>query len=521
MAIEHPMFDATNDDLVKELCFDRFPSAIDLFICDDDYDLGIEPNVYPYTHNSPDIWVRRTNDGKTAHQDPLFTTEAQIENYVYVKVHNKGIKDYVPTEGRRYLHLNWATGGAAHNFKTYAGTFRDGTSNVYGGAIQSILIDKEIPAGGEETFCIPWKTRGYTTELESDATFSILATISDRPYGFTSDMYIKKWPAINYESMDVKPNLYKRMAIKSINTPIQLNKTEWSAPISIQSLANTRTFYYFQLESGNGVSIYDILKTSFILPKGFYQIYSPGSTSIPESDRPVQRVVYNPESEVTFESYDHFIKYFGLNENQNVKLTLHSEIINPNFSGNIILNLILKEYPTDRIVGHYTYLCSVNRGKFTGRTLRIAAKTDSENITLYAEDNEGQDCRTSYEWINESGELIGTGRSLTLSADMTPSILVKATTDDETITSIINLSDYVKIAGIERDGSRVQVDLNLPASKDMMLLLSSALEAKKSIEIPLREGDKSVIINIPEEREELLVISLFKNGKMLESKKIK
>ena len=57
----------------------------DIYIKDNPAVVGSEPTTLPFWE-SPDIWVRNANDGKTIHQD---TIRGQ-DNYVYVRVRNKG-----------------------------------------------------------------------------------------------------------------------------------------------------------------------------------------------------------------------------------------------------------------------------------------------------------------------------------------------------------------------------------------------------------------------------------------------
>jgi hypothetical protein len=67
---------------------DVYNANADLYMKDQSHDLGIEPNPYtgPDYHISPDIWIRRTNDGGLTHENPV---GGQI-NWIYIRIRNKG-----------------------------------------------------------------------------------------------------------------------------------------------------------------------------------------------------------------------------------------------------------------------------------------------------------------------------------------------------------------------------------------------------------------------------------------------
>ena len=69
------------DDLL-----DLFPPlAIDVYMRDSTDDDGDEPSTGAFW-NSPDLWVRNTNDGGTTHQNPV----AGQDNWFHARLHNRG-----------------------------------------------------------------------------------------------------------------------------------------------------------------------------------------------------------------------------------------------------------------------------------------------------------------------------------------------------------------------------------------------------------------------------------------------
>ncbi len=524
--LENPQFYYENDGLAFDLCFNRHPEAVDLYIRDNNDDIGIEPNVYPFTNNSPDIWVRNKKDNGTTHQNPILTTAGSIENYIYVKISNKGIKDYNPSDKSMYLHLNWATGACAQKFSTFTGIYRDQNSKQYGSAIKSILIDKIIPAGESEIFCVEWKTKGLEMELEENAPLSILATISHRPWGFAGDIPAEVWPKITEEKQGVIASEYKRIAIKNLFTPSQFGKNTWETPIRIQSLSNGKKYYSLTLQSGNEISIFDKLDFKLFSREGFPQIYTPTSSSDKEESntRPIQRIVFNPDTVFTFTQQFNEIKYFGVNENQIEKLKLSAKIKDSSYVGNLSCIITLKEYPDDKIVGSYTFLSSLNKGTFNGRTLRIMANSLNDGqINLMADDSMPELDETLYEWTNECGEILGRGKELNLTSNLTQFITLNVYNKDnnETLTASLDSSSLIKLNNIYRNNNELIIETNMPINQDMVIKATSLVNPYVFEKVKLDAGKNKTSINISKFNNEFIVISLENNKKIIDSITIK
>ncbi|HEY9421730.1 MAG TPA: hypothetical protein VIW92_09970, partial [Thermoanaerobaculia bacterium] len=64
----------------------RSNSGVDLYIREDAADPGADAFVGPVFWNSPDLWVRNSDDGGTTHQNPEFGQD----NWFYARVSNRG-----------------------------------------------------------------------------------------------------------------------------------------------------------------------------------------------------------------------------------------------------------------------------------------------------------------------------------------------------------------------------------------------------------------------------------------------
>jgi hypothetical protein len=100
---------------------------------DNGYDAGYSKDSEDID-NSPDIWVRRTNDWDTIHQSPKYTS-SDTTNYVYVRVKNISSE---PSSGNETLKLYWTKNGMHPQWPImWDGSHAD---NTMGGLVDAITI---------------------------------------------------------------------------------------------------------------------------------------------------------------------------------------------------------------------------------------------------------------------------------------------------------------------------------------------------------------------------------------------
>jgi carboxypeptidase T len=102
-----------------QLCLGVLATHSDVFIRDNAADTGTAPSGDPFWE-SPDIVVRNTDDGTFAHEDPRLGQD----NFLYVKVHNRGPNPTGPMEvfaravayaGTEFVYPHdWTVGDATH-----------------------------------------------------------------------------------------------------------------------------------------------------------------------------------------------------------------------------------------------------------------------------------------------------------------------------------------------------------------------------------------------------------------------
>lgn len=110
---ETPQYSSFTPSVGEDLAFNNIPDAVDLYIRDDIYDTGKEPNnyrIYSKYHpfNSPDIYMRLQDDGFECEENETPNVEGleqELQVYIYAKVWNRGTKTYNTKD--KYLHLFW------------------------------------------------------------------------------------------------------------------------------------------------------------------------------------------------------------------------------------------------------------------------------------------------------------------------------------------------------------------------------------------------------------------------------
>ena len=141
-------------------------AIIDLMIKDNPADTGAEPNRYTGNiWDSPDIWVRHTNDDSLVHQNPLPNSS---NNSIYVRVKNKSKNIYFSPHAQTKIFLYWARANSASR-KDFTGNWN---------LIDSVSLNNYIEAGDEEVFGFRWdKVPDVGSDFDLPGYFYLMAVI--------------------------------------------------------------------------------------------------------------------------------------------------------------------------------------------------------------------------------------------------------------------------------------------------------------------------------------------------------
>ncbi|MEM6269834.1 MAG: T9SS type A sorting domain-containing protein [Bacteroidota bacterium] len=169
----------TGGQLVEDITFTARAiigptNAAELIIRDDGSDIGAEPYIASPEFASPDLWVRRQNDGQTTHQNPDFVSIQGNANKVFTRVRNVGCLSSKSAD----LHLYWTRArthetwddhwlhfsnpSAPNNFIIWPSN--SNTKRPLGGEIT--IADPNDPASSPSPVTIPPLSRGQVHTIQ-------------------------------------------------------------------------------------------------------------------------------------------------------------------------------------------------------------------------------------------------------------------------------------------------------------------------------------------------------------------
>jgi Subtilase family len=150
----------------------------DLYIKDCADDLGIEyttadPAAYAcgtVTDKSPDIWIRRNDDGlyKQENEGALHNSD----NWIYVRVRNRSCTPYIATTDDGVLNLYWSV---AASYGSWPANW-DGTTPSIGGLLGSVTLPN-IPAGSSVVLKLSMPASSWPSVLTANKHFCVMARL--------------------------------------------------------------------------------------------------------------------------------------------------------------------------------------------------------------------------------------------------------------------------------------------------------------------------------------------------------
>lgn len=245
---EKPKFQSNPYSIGVDLAFNNIPSGTDLYIRDNEGDLGVEPNTTSeITWDSPDIWIRnKLDDHGTEHENPVYT-ETHVTVKVYVRVHNRGKNDYVINNDNddrtKYLHLYWAKASTGLTKEAWLGGERY-NNRVTGGAICPPVHIPSIPAGESVVLAANWTLSDdlFTFKVDENPEnhhFCLLAKIKD-------DHYAESF----YDTLIFEPVSSKRIAQKNL-TILEDDNSGLEALVFVRNVKNTNKSYSLEVRERN------------------------------------------------------------------------------------------------------------------------------------------------------------------------------------------------------------------------------------------------------------------------------
>ena len=375
---------------------------IDLYTKDTPQDFGIEPNnSSSYTFLSEDIWVRHLPDGliNSTHQTPITNTN----NYVYVKIRNKGS---VASNGNEQLYLYWSTYGLIwpyHWIDNYGDAYSNQLATLFGDEAGNITIPSIAP--GEETI------------LEFNMGFyPPFPGLYGSYYNLLTRIISIDDPILN-ETSNIHNNILNNNNIASKNVYVSNGNEPFSRTInSIYNPESSVETYNIEFKTETneyGKAIYDEAEISIELSQDLFDAWDNGGKQgnnykttnnektivVTNNNCILNNVTLQPNKQYFFNTTFNFLTKELTNKNNfNYILTQHSTENNTLID---VTHINIQKEPRPLFVAN------------AGDNLEI---DENQSITISAEQiNEA----AIYNWYDTNGNLIYTGKDLTVSSDIT------------------------------------------------------------------------------------------------------
>ena len=420
---------------------------IDLYIKDNADDNGSEPNNASVSWDSPDIWIRNSNDNGTAHQSPIFGQT----NYIYVKVRNKSTVSISPNSPiLAKVNVSIASPSAnqdqaaalrsfnpiANDNYRFVGEQTITSINALG---STILVFEFIPP-------MPWvPAGGYRVNL------NILARIecSQDPLRF---------PLTNVMNRDVVRN--NNLATKN-NIGIGMVSEfdgHFLERIQINNPNNEIGVYRLELKKEDlelGKPIYDEAEVGLEMDPILFSAWERGGkikAATRETTDEKKKIANNNQVLL-----DNII----LNPFETGNLTVSFTFLADELTDktNFVYHLLQKDAITDEIVGAQSFHISKNNIEAFEATAPDKEIDKFETITLTAEDI-GEPAL--YNWYDSEGNLVYQGKELQIANAVAEKYKL------EVISSVDGLKDYSDVE-VSLKRNRVESIYPNPASNQVNL----------------------------------------------------
>lgn len=395
---------------VKETkCVNETNPKVNFMIKDSKEDVGSEPNNNTqYMWTSSDIFVRNQNDGKLipVHQNPSY--DGINPNYIYVRVTNMGCQT---SSGTDTVSMNWAKASTSLNYPEYW----DGTiiqnGVVFGGLVGNGVIPVLKP-GQEALVEIPWNVpnpQDYISINSEPWHFCLLAQIN-------SPVDLLSSPTTSNPNIMVRNNnnlAWKNITV--INTGGNGTR-DLGATIAVANPHNSPKNYHLELvkeDIETGKPIYEEAEVGLTMDNVLLSAWQRGgeiASNIKETNNEKKKIVIGNNV---------ILNNINMNPNEMGTLYVSFSFLTKEITDKekYRYHIIQKDSETGEIMGGETFEIRKNeRPLFVANAGDNVEVEKNETITLSASDiNES----ATYNWYNEDGLLIYTGKNLTVSQEVT------------------------------------------------------------------------------------------------------
>lgn len=507
---EHPQYVSTPLSVGEDLAFNYLAPAVDLYVKDNPEDTGKEPNTTTDKFwLSPSICVRNYDDEIFEHQNPEYSSDHQLA-FVYVRVYNRGKKDYV---GGKFMHVYWAQASTGLTTKAWKGreTYKpENSSKMYvtGSALEPVHIDS-IPAGGYTTVKLKWALPNLLENYpEGNFHFCLLGKIMDTPY---DDGY--KDGVVYFDILGSNDQAQKNVTIISKK---DVNK---GFNVFVRNIKSTQQSYTLELlpQTESDAALYSYAKVEMSMSPKLYTAWERGGlqyedldvTSSSSNSNDLRKVrLLSPQSKVKNitlkgDEFDIVSLKFDFNKYSHISKTYTFDLIQKDEAGNI--------------VGGETFI--VESPTLVTKPIiidPITVSPDSVQLNALSSDF------SSYTWKDNAGNNIGTGSSIIVSpvADDTKYTVIATNEDGEIAEESISLDAVKGIKNVSSETGYIKVSLRGQASDNSRITISSANDGRVVASESIIKGKSDISIDVQDSDGGVYIVTYLVDDTFVDSRKI-
>lgn len=507
---EHPQYVSTPLSVGEDLAFNNLAPAVDLYIKDNPEDTGKEPNLTTNEFwKSPSICVRNYDDGIFEHQNPEYSSDHQMA-FVYVRVYNRGKKDYV---GGKFMHVYWAQASTGLTTKAWKGREiykPENSSKMYvtGSALEPVHIDS-ISAGDYTIVKLKWALPTSLEDYpEGNFHFCLLGKIMDIPYddGYKDGVVYFDLRGSNDQAQKNVTIIKKKDVHKGFN-------------VFVRNIQSTQQSYTLELipQTESDAAIYSSAKVEMAMSPKVYTAWERGGfkyddlelLSSPSNSNDLRKVrLLSPQSKIKNitlkgDEFDIVSLKFDFNKYSTVSKTYTFDLVQKDEAGNI--------------VGGETFI--VESPTLTYKPIIIdPIPVTPGNIQLNAFSSDF----SSYAWKDNVGNNIGTGSSIIVSpvADNTKYTVIATNEEGEVAEESISLDAVTGIKSVSLETGYIKVSLRGGASDNSRITISSPINGTVVASGSFMKGESEININVPNRDSGIYIVTYLVDDTVVDSRKI-